>query len=66
MAMNKVRRETDESVRKIYNMQRKKRAAFKSRKQNQPLKPKKNFCDVKREISSIPSEISNSVTKKTS
>lgn len=40
------------------------RAAFKSRKQNQPLKPKKNFCDVKREISSIPSEISNSVTKK--
>lgn len=50
MAMNKVRYETDDSVRKISNMQRKKRATFMSKKQNQLLKPKKNFCDDKREI----------------
>lgn len=49
MAMNKVRYKTDDSLEHA----KKKRATFMSRKQNQPLKPKKNFCDVKREIYSI-------------
>lgn len=46
MAMNKVRYETDDSIRKSRTCKEKK-SYIMSRKQNQSLKPKKNFCDIK-------------------